>query len=213
MEELDLLKKDWKKNEGRFPRVSEKEIYGMLHKGSSSIVKWILVISVLELLFWFILSYLLKDTSNAKTIEGYKVDYITVPLSLISYGIIFYFFCRFYINYRKITATDNVKTLMVTILKTRKTVSTYIIVNLIYIVICTIVMFVIMFNHDTNLINTLHKFEAQGDEIKFYLIYSAGAIICMGFFILVIWLFYKLIYGLLLKRLHRNYEELKKIDF
>ena len=38
MDELELLKKDWKKQEGLFHQISEEEIYGMLHKGSSSIV-------------------------------------------------------------------------------------------------------------------------------------------------------------------------------
>ena len=31
-------------------------------------------------------------------------------------------------------------------------------------------------------------------------------------FVTIIWLFYKLIYGILLKRLNRNYNELKKIE-
>ena len=32
MEELDLLKKDWKKNENSFEQVSETSIYKMIHK-------------------------------------------------------------------------------------------------------------------------------------------------------------------------------------
>ena len=51
MDELEILKKDWKKNENAFDQVTEKEIYGMLHKRSSSIVKWILITSILEFLF------------------------------------------------------------------------------------------------------------------------------------------------------------------
>jgi hypothetical protein len=39
MDVLDLLKKDWKKKEHTFDQVSENEIYNMLHKRSSSIVK------------------------------------------------------------------------------------------------------------------------------------------------------------------------------
>jgi hypothetical protein len=52
MKELDLLKKDWKKNSDSFEQISEKEIYRMIHKKSSSIVKWILIISILEISFW-----------------------------------------------------------------------------------------------------------------------------------------------------------------
>ena len=43
MDVLDLLKKDWKNNNAQFKQVSENEIYGMLHKSSSSIVKWIFI--------------------------------------------------------------------------------------------------------------------------------------------------------------------------
>ena len=40
MKELDLLKKDWQKSDNSFEQVSEIEIYKMIHKKSSSIVKW-----------------------------------------------------------------------------------------------------------------------------------------------------------------------------
>ena len=76
MDELDLLKKDWKKQEGSFQQISEKEIYGMLHKGSSSIVKWILIISVLELLLWSGITFLTADEEYFKTLEMYHLDTI-----------------------------------------------------------------------------------------------------------------------------------------
>lgn len=213
MEELELLKKDWNRSAERFPQVSETDIYAMLHRRSSSVVKWILIISILEFVLWMGLSFLLKDTRSAQMIDSYDVKYITIPMSIISYGIIIYFLVRFYLNYKKITTTDNVKTLMATILKTRKTVSHYIFVNIAYIIICSIVAFIIIFNNDANLINLLHKSEANGKEAMFYLIYIGVTVAFIAVFCLVIWLFYKLIYGILLKRLRRNYDELKKIDF
>ena len=56
MKELDLLKKDWQKNEASFEQVTEKDIYKMIHKKSSSTVKWILILSILELVLWSLLS-------------------------------------------------------------------------------------------------------------------------------------------------------------
>ena len=73
MDELELLKKDWKKQEGSFHQISEKEIYGMLHKGSSSIVKWILIISVLELILWISISLLTNDDNYLKKLELYQI--------------------------------------------------------------------------------------------------------------------------------------------
>lgn len=213
MDELDKLKNDWKKTGDYYPKFSEKEIYAMLHKGSSSIVKWILIISILEFAFWLGLTFLLKDTQNAKMFDSYGVDYITIPMTVIGYGITIYFCSMFYINYRKISVTDNVRNLMDNILKTRKTVSNYIFVNLSYIVISSIVALILLFNNDKKLIKMLHQSEAQGNETQFYVIYIISSLLFIALFILIIWLFYKLIYGLLLKKLRRNYDELRKIDF
>ncbi|MCW4468485.1 hypothetical protein OGH69_05890 [Flavobacterium sp. MFBS3-15] len=213
MDELDILKQNWKRNAENFPKFSEQDIYAMLHKKSSSIVKWILIISVLEFVFWLGISFLMKDNQSSRQMESFHVDYVTIPMTVMGYIIIIYFFCKFYINYRKITATDNVKMLMDNILRTRRTVSHYIIANLAFIILSSIVVFIIFFMNDQNLIEALNKSEAKGNAHIFYLIYIGGAVIFIGLFVLVVWLFYKLIYGLLLKRLHRNYEELKKLDF
>ena len=62
MEELDLLKKHWNKEEVSFEQVSEKQIYKMIHKSSSSIVKWIFIISILEFLLWSLMSFFMKDS-------------------------------------------------------------------------------------------------------------------------------------------------------
>ena len=213
MDELDLLKKDWKKNGDKYPKVSEKEIYGMLHKKSSSIVKWILIISILEFIFWVALTFLLKDSPSSKKLESFNIDHVTIPLTIGSYLIIGYFTYLFYMNYRKITTTDNVKNLMSSILKTRKTVSSYIFVNLAYFIITSAIILIVTFNKDGDMISLVNKMEAEGKAGMVYLIYILGAIIIIGLLVLLIWLFYRLIYGLLLKRLLRNYNELKKIDF
>ena len=68
MKELDLLKKDWKKNENSFEQVSEKEIYKMIHKKSSSIVKWILIISILEFTILNLIGFLIPDEKREELI-------------------------------------------------------------------------------------------------------------------------------------------------
>lgn len=213
MEELDKLKRDWQRSEEWFPKFSEKDLYSMLHKKSSSVVKWILIISILEFAFWVFISLCMRGSSASKQIEDMNIEYITTPMSIIGYIIIIYFFVRFYINYRKITATDNVKKLMATILNTRRAVNHYILVNIVWIIISCIVIFTIYFYKDKMLNEALRRNEAAGTEVKFYFIYIIGATFWVALFIGAIWVFYKLIYGLLLKRLHRNYNELKKIDF
>lgn len=212
MKELDKLKKDWNKSDGRFPQYSDKDIYAMLHKGSSSIVKWILIISILEFLFWIALSFIFKDNPGTKKLHDMKLGYITIPMTILSYGIVLYFMALFYINYRKISVTDNVKSLMSRILKTRKAVSTYIFVNIAFIVVSSIIIFVLFFLKDAELVKALHNSEAHGNTFKFYSIYFGVTLLFLAVFVVIIWLFYRLIYGVLLKRLYRNYQELKKID-
>ena len=67
MDDLDLLKEDWKKQEKSLPHLSYNEIYKMIWKKSSSIVKWIFVISILEFLLgsdFKYLSWLMRNTGS-----------------------------------------------------------------------------------------------------------------------------------------------------
>ena len=65
MDELELLKKDWQKDDNNYPKKSYNEIYKMILKKSSSIVKWILIISILEVLLWTGISVLQANLSFA----------------------------------------------------------------------------------------------------------------------------------------------------
>jgi uridylate kinase len=68
MDELDLLKKDWNKEPSSTNKVSVKDIYAMLHKKSSSIVKTLFYISIAELVFWIFINtipYFTTDTASS----------------------------------------------------------------------------------------------------------------------------------------------------
>lgn len=213
MDELDLLKKHWKKEESSFEQVSEKQIYKMIHKSSSSIVKWIFIISILEFSLWTILSFFMKDEKVMKEFDAYHVDHIMTPFMIIGYVGLAYFFYQFYMNYRKISATDNVQKLINTILKTRKKVYQYVWFNIIYAICSIFIVFFIQFNYDQKLINSLNTARENGDGLVLNVILFFGALVIIGLLVGFIWLFYRVVYGILLKRLYKNYEELKKIDY
>lgn len=213
MEELDLLKKHWKKEESSFEQVSEKQIYKMIHKSSSSIVKWIFIISLLEFSLWTILSFFIKDSDVTRQFDAYKVGYIMTPLVAIGYIGLAYFFYQFYMNYRKITATDNVQKLINTILKTRKKVYQYVWFNILYGVLSTLVVLFIQLNYDEKLMTMISNSEESGNFGLMMAIYIGIFILFIAIFIGIMWCFYRLVYGILLKRLYKNYEELKKIDY
>ena len=200
MKELDLLKKDLQKSDNSFEQVSEIEIYKMIHKKSSSIVKWIFIISIIEFVVLNSLSFLLPDDkmSKSQTIE----IFITI-LDYLSYGVALFFMYLFYKNYRSISVTSNTKKLMECILNTRKTVRYYIGYNLFLVFFVSVVLF----------INEIQIKSTTGSDNGARIFFTC---ILMLIFIIVllgiVWLFYQLIYGILLKKLNRKYTELKKID-
>ena len=212
MDELDILKKDWKKKENSFNQLTEKEIYGMLHKKSSSIVKWILVISILEIAFWSILGFFTADENYLKTLEQYHLRDVMPIITTINYAVILFFIYLFYKNYKTINTTDTVKQLMRTILKTRKTVQNYVWYNLIMTFFSMVLVVVFQLKYDPNIEKVFNNMSTTMDSNLFYLMVTFFYIIVILVVIGFIWLFYRLIYGILMKRLNNNYKELKKID-
>lgn len=200
MKELDLLKKDWQKNVNSFEQVSESEIYKMIHKRSSSIVKWIFIISIIEFVLLNSLSFLFPDEQMSKS--GVIDAFIDV-LDYLSYGVALFFMYLFYKNYRSISVTSNTKKLMECIINTRKTVKYYIAYNLSFILFISLLLVFYRVQHSP--LWTSHN----TPKIIFTCLISVFLIFVL---LLFVWLFYQLIYGILLKKLNRNYIELKKID-
>jgi len=212
MDELERLKKDWKAGEKSLPRLSYNEIYKMLWKKSSSVVKWIFIISIIEFVFWTALSFLLKDSGNMQRIKSYNANDIIIPFAIAGYLILFYFLYKFFVNYKKISVTDNARLLMENILRTRTTVKQYVWFNIIYFIIMAIVMVILQLNYDEKMLGIIQEKELEGNLIYFYISFIGTLIILIIIISGLIWLFYKLIYGFLLRRLKGNYNELKQIE-
>ncbi|QED37299.1 hypothetical protein FK178_06030 [Antarcticibacterium arcticum] len=211
MDELELLKKDWQRQEDNYPRLSYDQIYNMIWKKSSSIVKWIFVISIIEFLFWSVITLFLADKDYWLELDRLHLKEFTIISYIISYGITFFFIYKFYRNYIKISATDNVSSLMENILNTRKTVKYYIA----FVLISTAIVFLIV----TYFTFYYHALNTEVAEIEKYTFSPAQWAIFIGVMVLIlilvlgiIWLFYRLIYGILLRRLNKNYRELKKLE-
>jgi len=212
MDELELLKKDWQKEGNSYPKLTYNEIYRMILKKSSSIVKWIFIISIIEFVLWTVISYALKDADYNQRFKEYNAESIMIPFLAIGYIIIAYFLYRFFMNYRTISVTDNAKVLMENILKTRRTVKHYVAVNLGYMVVSIFVVLSIQFNRDEEMISIIDKASANGELFKFYALSIIIILVVIALLIGVFLLFYYLIYGILLKRLNNNYKELKKLE-
>lgn len=212
MDELELLKKHWKQQETQYPKVSADAIYKMILLRSSSIVKWIFIISLLEFILWAGLSFFLKDSENARKFDRLDSDYLIIPLTVLTYVVLAYFFYLFYRNYRRISVTDNAKVLMENILRTRKTVKNYVFFNLGMMAFTFIAVMYIELDQNETIISRAQSAAANGEVFMFYakiILIVAGVLLVFAGILLF---FYWLIYGLLLRKLNRNYKELKKLE-
>ncbi len=214
MDELELLKKDWDTSKQNYPNLNKEEIYKLISKRSSSIVKWIFIISILEFSLWTILSFFAEGTTEfQQNIRANDYRFIYYTIIGVSYIIILVFMYLFYKNYRSISVTENTKVLMEQILKTRKTVKYYVIYNLA--MMCLSIPLAVIMELSSPESQTL-IYEIQGDGDKgiyvFYLVVAVLSLIVMAVVTAFFLGFYYLIYGLLLKRLKKNHKELKKLE-
>lgn len=202
VDELELLRKDWQKQEQSLPHFSKEELYPMLLKKSSSIVKWILIVSVFEFGLWLILTFGIRMSNDqASSVENAIGSTTEIAFTAIHLVALVFFLGWFFMNYKKIQNTDSPSLLMKNIINTRKTVKYYIWFNLIFFVVATIGAFVLI---EINAPETLRSGNLG--------IAIAGLLLILGLSVGVLLIFYKLLYGRLLKRLKSNYEELKKLE-
>jgi hypothetical protein len=213
MDELELLKKDWETSSKNYPELDKKTLYKLINKRSSSLVKWIFIISLLEFVFWTLISLVTNDAESLEKLKSYNVDYIIYPLTVFGYLVLGYFFYVFYKNYKNISTTEDTKLLMERILKTRKTVKHYVIFNLVFMYISIIIGVYIEITNNPEVQALINGIDADGTKnlTIFYLIIVGVSILAMVLITALLLGFYYLIYGLLLKRLKANYNDLKEL--
>ncbi|MDY0779212.1 hypothetical protein [Tenacibaculum sp. IB213877] len=201
MDVLDKYKKAWENQPEDTKKVSKEDIYKITHKKSSSIVKWIFIIGILE----FVLlnsSYFFLDMKKSyelyKSLGLYQFAFYS---QFVVYAIIFYFLYTFYKNYKNISIVEDTKSLMNKILKTRKTVRNYVFFNIGYLVLIYILV----------VIASIMKMNGEVTNSKLAGI-VIGLLIVAVVMVIIFWLFYQLLYGILLRKLNKNYKELAKLD-
>ncbi|PTX62046.1 hypothetical protein C8N46_103144 [Kordia periserrulae] len=206
MEELDLLKKDWKKQEAYQPKLSYNDIDKMMVKKSSSLVKWVFYVSLLELGFGIaivLLALLIQpDLLNDSSMPSWLNWFFYA-----SSAVVFYFIYKFFINYKKISTTSSVKDLMKNIMTTRRTVKHYVMYSL------SVIALTVCIAIPTGYIEGaggMDMFKAEA-TLSQYLLLAVGTIVAACLVVALFYGIYYLIYGLLTKKLKKNYRELKQL--
>ena len=214
MDELELLKKDWKENKSDdFKNYTEKELFAMTKKRSVSIAKWVFIIALLELGFWFLIGYLMPSSSEDKEyyealnssplIKGilYVLGEFAVYLPFVFIGSLLY------LNF-KIRTEENPKKLMEKILLMKKCIQWYIRIFLGEVVVFFIISMILTFYIEYNTL--------EGKELEELYLFAFVMFIPLLMIIFIFALFlrfiYHLVYGNLLQKLKQNYEELSRME-
>ncbi len=213
IDELDLLKKDWQTKETNLPRLTYEEIYKMIWKKSSSVVRWIFYISIIEFLLPHLL-YLIpsfRDEMDFNFAKSLGINNWIIALTVVQYTVAIYFIFQFYKRYREISVLDDAKKLMKQIFRTRQTVKHYVLFCL-AMVLLIFGVFIVGMALDDNLVKTLNLKNKNVDpgQLKWALI---GVMAVAGvLFTAILAGIYFLLYGLLTRKLNQNYTELKRMD-
>ncbi|UXD69022.1 hypothetical protein MUK51_17715 [Sphingobacterium faecium] len=202
MDELDQFKKQWQEDEN-FIKVDQTDIKTMLHKSSTSIVKWIFMISLIELSLGIILSLLLPSSNRDELPFFHFVDYAS---EVVFYCAIAYFIYNFFKSYTNISSTSSTKNLLSRILETRKHVENYIKFNIYFIMYSFFISFVELAIRKINLANQWGA--------NFLKVIAIAVLITLVacLFISIFKFYYKIVYRRLLKKLNNNYEELTRLE-
>lgn len=216
--DLDHLKKTWQEQEVQ-PKYNSGEIESMLNKSSRNYVKYILWISLAEftvilcmnLYYLFIgndsksfINILLKlgITDSAKLDADF--NHLNFGLKIVSLLVTAYFVIQFYRTYIKINVESNLKKLILQIIKFKKTVHLFILANIGLLIFYTVILGVFTF-----WVLNEQQIELNNPTlVGFYV----GMLVMMGISVVLIWLYYRLAYGIILKKLEKNLGELKKIE-
>ena len=209
MDELELLKKDWKENKSDdFKNYTEKELFAMTKKRSVSIAKWVFIIALLELGFWFLIGYLASSSEDSKHEDIPFVDVVFNVMDIISILLPFVFIASLlYLNF-KIRTEENPKKLMEKILLMKKCIQWYIRIFLGEIVVFFIISMILSFYIESN--------SLEGTELEELYLFAFVMFIPLLMIIFIFALFlrfiYHLVYGKLLQKLKQNYEELSRME-
>jgi hypothetical protein len=201
MDLLENYKKAWNNQPDTEGKLSTVDIYKLAQSRSQSIVKWIFIIGILEFVVLNSLHFFIDIDKAYAEYEKIGLKNFIFYSQIAAYGISFYFLAMFYLNYKRISTTDSTRTLMKKIIKTRKTVRNYVLFNLGYMALIMIVATIASIN--TN-------FDDLSNKQIILIIFATliATLLILG----VLWLFYQLLYGFLLKKLNKNYKKIAKLN-
>ncbi|WP_304344490.1 beta-carotene 15,15'-monooxygenase [Chryseobacterium koreense] len=216
--DLDNLKKTWQQQEVK-PKYDGTQIEQMLNKSSRNYVKYILWISIAEFIVILAMNvyytFLGDDTKSFLNILGklgvqntaqleQDFAHLYFLLKIVSMMITGVFVVLFYRNYKRINIESNLKKLILQIIKFKKTVNYFIFANILLIILVLGILAAF----------TFATLSGQNIHLNHPTLigFIVGFVVTMVLSVVLIWFYYRIAYGIILKRLGKNLAELKKIE-
>ncbi|MGK6343024.1 hypothetical protein ACMGDK_12350 [Chryseobacterium sp. DT-3] len=200
MEELELLKKDWDKNEDGFKDYSENEIYIMIKNKSVSVAKTLFLIGLIEIVLWSVYGYINGEFSYLRIILFSGFIILAVLL------------------FRKLKTGQNSLSLMKNILNIRKLIFGYAAISFFLIILDNLIHFD-LYTRDfmagtKDGWNKGHNIIVHTDPESMVPGWGNYAVFlfCMLLALFIIYTVYKRTYGKILSDLRKNYRELNRIE-
>jgi hypothetical protein len=101
---------------------------------------------------------------------------------------------------------------MKTILNVKRTVTQYVWFNITLFAVSLIITLYASLRYTPDGQKIVAAATDVGNETFFWILIIGASLLVVGLFVLLIWLFYKALYGILLKRLRQNYKELEALE-
>ncbi|MGE6398075.1 beta-carotene 15,15'-monooxygenase [Chryseobacterium scophthalmum] len=216
--DLDSFKKTWQEQPVK-PKYDNNEILKMLNNKSRNYMKYIFWISVVEFLLFSVLGvfYLIQNNESDSFLSILekmgvhrddqlitKLDNIYLIVKILSLVVTGFFVFKFYQNYRKIRVEEDLKLFIIRIITFKKTVNAFILTNigLLLILISALIGF-------TFYILNVQNIEINSSTFTGFIV---GIIVSTILCVILIWVYYRLVYGIIMSRLDKNLNQLKEIE-
>lgn len=215
---IDHLKKTWQ--EQAIPtKYGNSDILEMLNKKSRNYVKYILWISLAEFLiflgitlfyifhgddaqsFMNIMERLGAEKTPALEAGFAHLYFIMKIISLLITG---FFVLKFYFNYKKINVEANLRKFILQIVRFKKTVNVFILCNILLLIVFMVILLIFIFVN-------LNQQQIHLDNATFTG-FLVGVVATILVSILMIWVYYRVVYGIIMSRLNKNLNQLQEID-
>ena len=215
---LDQYKKVWQEQPVEH-KYSNDEILTMLNKKSRNYVKYILWISIAEFVLFLSLTiyYIFTNDESSTYLKVFEnlgiknnpevlqnFSSLNFAIKAITLVVTAVFVAKFLMDYLKIKVESNLKKFILQIINFKKIVNLFILTNILLLIIFTAALTFFV----------CYTLKMQNIELPRDTAYGliTGLIITTLLCIALIWLYYRVVYGIMMRRLGLQLKQLKEIE-